>query len=104
MKLYIYRLWGDEFSCSEIDVDEKSKTYIVTNESKFGYKGQRIRKADIGKLSGYNGDTVILTEKGKKKAVEMLISRQKRIVENCRKRLECEENCLAIIEAELDKE
>ena len=104
MKLYIYSLWSDEFSCSEIDVDEKPKTYIVTNESKFGYKGQRIRKADIGKLSGYNGDTVILTEKGKKKAVEMFIGRQKRIVENCRKRLECEENCLAIIEAELDKE
>nr|DAS30521.1 MAG TPA: hypothetical protein [Caudoviricetes sp.]DAU30021.1 MAG TPA: hypothetical protein [Caudoviricetes sp.] len=104
MKLYIYRFWGDEFSCSEVDVEEKPKTYIITKECEFGYKGQRIRKDEIGALSGYNRDTVILTEKDKKKAVEMLINRQGTIVESCRVRLEYEEKKLETIKAELEKE
>lgn len=88
----------------EADVEEKPKTYIITEKSGFGCKGQRIRKADIGVLSGYGRDTVILTEKNKKKAVEMLIGKQKGIVKDCKIRLEYEERCLAIIEAELNKE
>lgn len=104
MKLYIYRFWGDEFSCSEVDVEEKPKTYIITKECEFGYKGQRIRKDEIGALSGYNRDTVILTEKDKKKAVEMLINRQGTIAESCRVRLEYEEKKLETIKAELEKE
>lgn len=104
MKLYIYRFWGDEFSCSEVDVEEKPKTYIITKECEFGYKGQRIRKDEIGALSGCNRDTVILTEKDKEKAVEMLISRQGTIVESCRVRLEYEEKKLETIKAELEKE
>lgn len=104
MKLYIYRFWGDEFSCSEVDVEEKPKTYIITKECEFGYKGQRIRKDEIGALIGYNRDTVILTEKDKKKAVEMLINRQGTIVESCRVCLEYEEKKLETIKAELEKE
>ncbi len=104
MKLYIYRFWGDKFSCREADVEEKPKTYIITKECKFGYKGQRIRKDEIGALSGYNRDTVILTKKDKKKAVEMLINRQSTIVESCRVRLEYEEKKLETIKAELEKE
>ena len=104
MKLYIYRFWGDEFSCSEVDVEEKPKTYIITKECEFGYKGQRIRKDEIGVLSSYSRDKVILTEKDKKKAVEMLISRQSTIVESCRVRLEYEEKKLETIKAELEKE
>lgn len=102
MKLYIYRFWGDKFSCREVDVEEKPKTYIITEESE--YKGQRIRKDEIGVLSGYSRDRVILTEKNKKKAVEMLISRQGTIVESCRARLEYEEKKLDTIKAELEKE
>ena len=104
MKLYIYRFWGDKFSCGEVDVEEKPKTYIITEKSEFGYKGQRIRKDEIGALSGYNRDTVILTEEDKKKAIEMLISRQGTIVESCRVRLEYEEKKLETIKAELEKE
>lgn len=104
MKLYIYRFWGDKFSCREVDVEEKPKTYIITEESEFGYKGQRIRKDEIGVLSGCNMDTVILTEKDKKKAVEMLISGKSTIVESCRVRLEYEEKKLETIKAELEKE
>lgn len=104
MKLYIYSFWGDKFSCREVDVEEKPKTYIITEKSKFGYKGQRIRKDEIGALSGYNRDTVILTEKDKKKAVEMFISSQGTIVESCRVRLEYEEKKLETIKAELEKE
>lgn len=104
MKLYIYRFWGDEFSCSEVDVEEKPKTYIITEESEFEYKGQIIPKDEIGVLSGCNRDTVILTEKDKKKAVEMLISRQGTIVESCRARIEYEEKKLEAIKAELEKE
>lgn len=103
MKLYIYSFWGDKFSCREADVEEKPKTYIITEESEFEYKGQRIRKDEIGVLSGYNRDRVILTEKDKKKAVEMLISRQSTIVESCRVRLEKEEKALETIKAELEK-
>lgn len=104
MKLYIYRFWGDKFSCREVDVEEKPKTYIITEESEFEYKGQRIRKDEIGVLSGCGRDRVILTEKNKKKAVEMLISRQGAIVESCRVRLEKEEKALETIKAELEKE
>jgi hypothetical protein len=104
MKLYIYRFWGDKFSCGEVDVEEKPKTYIITGEYEFGYKGQRIRKDEIGVLSGCSRDRVILTEKNKKKAVEMLISRQGAIVESCRVRLEYEEKKLETIKAELEKE
>lgn len=74
MKLYIYRFWGDKFSCREVDVEEKPKTYIITEKSEFGYKGQRIRKDEIGALSGYNRDTVILTEKDKKKLLKCLLT------------------------------
>lgn len=104
MKLYIYRLWGGKFSCGEVDVEEKPKTYIVTRGSEFGYEGQRIRKGEIGVLSGYRRDTVILTEKDKKEAVEMLIRRQESAVESCRERLEREEKTLEVIKAELEKE
>lgn len=104
MKLYIYRFWGNEFSCGEVDVEEKPKTYIVTESSEFRYKGQRIRKNEIGVLSGYNGDTVILTEKDKKEAVEMLIRRQENVVESRRKRLEREVKALEVIKSELEKE
>ena len=104
MKLYIYRFWGNKFFFEEVDAEKKPKTYIITKECKFGYKGQRIRKDEIGALSGYNRDTVILTEKDKKKAVEMLISRQGTIVESCRVRLEYEEKKLETIKAELEKE
>lgn len=55
-------------------------------------------------LSGCSRDRVILTEKNKKKAVEMLISRQGTIVESCRARLEYEEKKLETIKAELEKE
>lgn len=104
MKLYIYRFWCDKFSCREVDVEEKPKTYIITEKSEFGYKGQRIRKDEIGALSGYNRDTVIPTEKDKKKAVEMLINRQSTIFESCRVRLGYEEEKLETIKAELEKE
>lgn len=104
MKLYIYRFWGDKFSCREVDVEEKPKTYIITEESEFEYKGQRIHKDKIGVLSGCNRDMVILTEKDKKKAVGMLISRQSTIVESLRVRLEYEEKKLETIKAELEKE
>lgn len=104
MKLYIYSFWGNKFSCREADVEEKPKTYIITEESEFGYKGQRIRKDEIGVLSSYSRDKVILTEKDKKKAVEMLISRQSTIVERLRVRLEDEEKALETIKAEIEKE
>lgn len=104
MKLYIYSFWGNKFSCREADVEEKPKTYIITEESEFGYKGQRIRKDEIGVLSGYSRDKVILTEKDKKKAVEMLISKQSTIVERLRVCLEDEEKALETIKAELEKE
>lgn len=104
MKLYIYSFWGNKFSRREADVEEKPKTYIITEESEFGYKGQRIRKDEIGVLSSYSRDKVILTEKDKKKAVEMLISRQSTIVERLRVRLEDEEKALETIKAELEKE
>nr|DAV34859.1 MAG TPA: hypothetical protein [Caudoviricetes sp.] len=104
MKLYIYRFWGDKFSCREVDVEEKPKTYIITEESEFEYKGQRIRKDEIGVLSGCSRDRVILTKKDKKKAVEMLINGQSTIVESCRVRLEYEEKKLETIKAELEKE
>lgn len=104
MKLYIYSFWGNKFSCREADVEEKPKTYIITEESEFGYKGQKIRKDEIGVLSSYSRDKVILTEKDKKKAVEMLISRQSTIVERLRVRLEDEEKALETIKAELEKE
>lgn len=74
MKLYIYRFWGDEFSCREVDVEEKPKTYIITEESEFEYKGQRIRKDEIGVLSGCSRDRVILTEKNKKKLLKCLLA------------------------------
>lgn len=104
MKLYIYRLWGGKFSYGEVDVEEKPKTYIVTKGFEFGYEGQGIRKDEIGVLSGCSRDRVILTEKNKKKAVEMLISRQGTIVESFRARLEYEEKKLETIKAELEKE
>ena len=74
IKLYIYRFWGNKFFFEEVDAEEKPKTYIITKECEFGYKGQRIRKGEIGVLSGYNRDTVILTEKDKKKLLKCLLT------------------------------
>lgn len=74
MKLYIYRFWRNKFFFEEVDVEEKPKMYIITKNCKFGYKGQGIRKGEIGALSGYNRNKVILTEKDKKKLLKCLLT------------------------------
>lgn len=56
----------------EVEMTERPKTYISEkNVPMFGI-GNRVRKADIGKIIGYNNNTVVLEEKNDELAKELL--------------------------------
>lgn len=67
MKLYFYFLKtpfnGEPYiKYAECEVINKPKTYKPVDKFPSDYCGCYVRKEDIGKLSGYSKDTVILTQ------------------------------------------
>lgn len=67
MKLYFYFLEtpykrDSYIRFEECEVEEKPKTYKPVDKFPSGYYGCYVRKEDIGKLSGYSRDTVILAQ------------------------------------------
>ena len=80
MKLYKYtfNMSKAKVELQELEVEEKEKTYTVSNA---GYR-QRISKEDIGRVSGYGNNTVILIEKDFEKARTIYLAcLQKKIIE-----------------------
>lgn len=80
MKLYRYTFhtYDTKVDLEELDVEEKVKTYTILNAS---WK-QRINKEDVGRISGYGNNVVILPEKDFEKAREIYLAHlQKKIIE-----------------------
>lgn len=86
MKLYFYFLVckGENkgIRMEECEVAEKPKTYKPVKEFPAGYYEQHVKKDDIGRLSGYRYDTVILTEPKGERAAELFSLRCKRDIIN----------------------
>lgn len=66
MKLYQYTFinYGTGVDLQEFDVEEKPKTYNVTN----GHWRKKIYKEEVSRVSGYGHNVVILPEKDFEKA------------------------------------
>ena len=75
MKIYKfrYRSWSVQFERTEYEAEEKPKSYTL-----LGVSNRRILKREIGTVTGFN-DTVYLLEDDKKKAVELLIEKQREL-------------------------
>ena len=75
MKIYKfqYRSWSVQFERTEYEAEEKPKSYTL-----LGVWNSRISKREIGAVTGFN-DTVYLLEDDKKKAVELLIEKQREL-------------------------
>lgn len=103
MKLYFYELdtggYGREpkMSCTECEVEEKPKTYVPINGSRFPHSICRLRKDDIGHFISYDSNLVAFTEPSFERAKEMFKNREKVRVENAKKELDRLENVLRVI-------
>lgn len=80
MKLYFYFLeepYNKEpyIRCEECEVDEKSKTYKAVDEFPNGYWYSAVKKDDIGKINGYQGNVVVLPEKDNAKVADIFKSK-----------------------------
>ena len=71
MRLYFYFLETGKIRCEECEVEEKPKTYKRVDRFPSNFYGCYVRKDDIGKLTGYTGNTVILTEKNTEKVAKI---------------------------------
>lgn len=76
MKLYFYHLSqpaGEKprIEVEECEADEKPKTYRDIGKFPKFYCGCYVKKEDIGRLIGYNEDTVVLTERDNAKVAEI---------------------------------
>lgn len=66
----------------EVEMTEKQKTYISEkNVPMFGI-GNRVRKEEIGKVIGYQNNTVVLEEKNDQLAKEILRNEYQKRLEN----------------------
>lgn len=104
MKLYFYELdtggYGREprrISCTECEVEEKPKTYVPINGSRFPGHIGRLRKDDIGHFISYNSNFVAFTEPSFEHAKEMFKNREKARIENAKRELDRLENVLRVI-------
>ena len=110
MKLYFYGLdiggYGREprkISCIECEVEEKPKTYMPINGSRFPNYICRLRKDDIGHFVGDYSNLVAFTEPSFERAKEMFKNREKARVENAKRELDRLENVLRVIEESEEK-
>lgn len=105
MKLYFYELdtnvYGREtgkISCTKCEAEEKPKTYVPINGSRFPNYIGRLRKDDIGHFISYNSNLVAFTEPSFERAKEMFKNRAKARIEKTKNELDRLENVLRVIE------
>lgn len=105
MKLYFYFLETNKIRTEECEVEEKPKTYKPVDKFPEGYYGCYVKKEDIGALSSYDNNTVILTEDNRAKAAEIFsgkciggIARAKSNIQSAESRIEEYNSMLKMIE------
>lgn len=105
MKLYFYELDTEGYNekpkgilCTKCEVEEKPKTYVPINGSKFPGYISRLRKDDIGHFISYNSNVVAFKEPSFEHAKEMFKDREKDRIENTKRKLDKLENELKVIE------
>lgn len=64
----------------ECEVEEKPKTYKPVDKFPRGYYGCYVRKEDIGKLSGYSKDAVILERNEPEVALKLFENMENSII------------------------
>lgn len=82
MKLYEFTStkYGDpKLGFEEFEVEEKPKTYVT--------KHRRFNKEDIGIVSGYGCDTVLLLENNPSIAAQLLIGQKKKEYEKLQEQI-----------------
>lgn len=80
MKLYFYFLeepYNKEqyIRCEECEVEEKPKTYKPVDKFPNGYWYSVVKKDDIGKINGYQGNIVVMKEKDNEKVADIFKSK-----------------------------
>lgn len=96
MKLYFYFLevpYNKEpyIRCDECEVEEKPKTYKPVDKFPKGYWYSAVKKYDIGKINGYQGNIVVLTEKDNTKVSDIFKSKFEYPINRIIERIKCEE-------------
>lgn len=91
MKLYQYTFvrYGTGINFEELDVEEKPKTYTIFNAWR-----QRLNKEDVGKVSGYGHNVVILPEKDFEKAKGLYLEYLRKGIIEAEKHLESIKNTI----------
>lgn len=108
MKLYFYNLdtYGRNpkgLYVEECEAEEKPKTYMPINGSRFPNYICRLRKDDIGHFVGDYSNLVAFTEPSFERAKEMFKNREKARVEIAKRELDRLENVLRVIEESEEK-
>lgn len=81
--LYMFELWSNEIKRTVVECEEKPKTYIPTNGGYFS----RIRKDEIGVITGYRKNRVFLFEDNVKAAAAILLKQKNSEWDRLRKQL-----------------
>lgn len=79
MKLYFYIFdsYNKKIKTGEAEVIEKPKTYKPVDKFPNGFYGCYVRKEDVGHLTGYSNNTVILTEDKPEVAISLFFQKHK---------------------------
>ena len=90
MKLFVFSTGGfdvPKFTVEEFLVEEKARTFVC--------KGRRFNKEDVGKVTGYKNNEVILLSNNPSKAASILIPAKERELEELRKQMQRKEDEIA---------
>ena len=105
MKLYFYELdtggYGREpkrISCIECEAEERPKTYVPINGSRFPNYISRLRKDDIGHFISYNSNLVAFAEPSFEQAKEVFKNREIGRIKKAKEEIDRLENVLRVIE------
>lgn len=108
MKLYFYFLDTRKENCirmEECEVEEKEKTYRTTNGLPTGFYHAYVKKDDIGRLTAFNQNLIILTEENVDRVAEAFIcrceytvSREERRIQLAKKEIEQSKSAIATLE------
>lgn len=81
MELYFYCLADSKVIFESREVKEKPRTYRPINNFPYWLNRSFVRKEEIGEITGYSKNIVILTEKDDKRAYSVFASHVRRKIE-----------------------
>ena len=94
MKLYFYFLETNKIRTEECEAEEKPKTYKPVDKFPRGYYYSSVKKDDIGTLSGYQNDVVILLENDIEKVAKIFREKCERRISGAKTTIRSEEEAI----------